>query len=43
MSHARPEYTITVAIIGGFLAIGVPCLKRGADMPAPVARYLPTI
>lgn len=29
MPHARPEYLITVAIIGVLLAIGIPCLKRG--------------
>jgi ABC-type uncharacterized transport system permease subunit len=29
MSHARPEYAVTVAVIGVLLAIGIPCLKRG--------------
>lgn len=29
MPHARPEYTITVAIIGILLAIGIPSLQRG--------------
>lgn len=29
MPHARPEYTITVAIIGVLLAIGIPSLQRG--------------
>ena len=29
MQHARPEYAITVAIIGILLAIGIPSLQQG--------------
>jgi hypothetical protein len=29
MSHAKPEYAIVIAIIGVFMAIGIPALKRG--------------
>ena len=29
MAHARPEYAITVAIVGVLLAIGIPSLRRG--------------
>jgi hypothetical protein len=29
MRHARPEYAITVAILGVLLAIGIPALRRG--------------
>jgi len=29
MAHARPEYAITLAIVGVFLAIGIPSLRRG--------------
>lgn len=28
MAHAHPEYAIVVALIGIFLAIGVPALRR---------------
>lgn len=29
MTHARPEYSIILAILGVLLAVGVPALKRG--------------
>ena len=29
MAHARPEYAITVAIVGVLLALGIPALRRG--------------
>jgi hypothetical protein len=29
MGHARPEYAITVAIVGILLAIGIPAVARG--------------
>jgi hypothetical protein len=29
MGHARPEYAISVAIVGILLAIGIPAVARG--------------
>ena len=29
MAHARPEYAISLAILGVLLAVGVPALQRG--------------
>jgi hypothetical protein len=29
LAHARPEYAITLAILGVLLAIGIPSLRRG--------------
>lgn len=29
MGHARPEYAISVAIVGILLAIGIPAVMRG--------------
>lgn len=29
MAHARPEYSIILAILGILLAVGVPSLQRG--------------
>jgi hypothetical protein len=29
MRHARPEYAITLAILGVLLSIGIPALRRG--------------
>ena len=32
MAHARPEYAITLAILGVLLAIGIPALRRGQTL-----------
>ncbi len=32
MASARPEYAIVVAVVGVFLAIGVPALDRGQTL-----------
>lgn len=43
MAHARPEYAIVVALIGVFLAIGVPALRREQWVAGSVCIALATL
>ena len=40
MAQARPEYAITVAIVGVLLAVGIPAIRRGQFILGGVLIFL---